>query len=212
MAAMTVARALPSFVLAFCLLAAMGLPAGLAEPQGGERVSKSLAGLLLVATPDLPDPHFAKSVIFVARHNEQGAFGIVVNKVLGRGPAGEILREFGVEEPDAVGDLSVHFGGPVGPYAAFVLHSTDYKDERTQVITPDLALTSDKQILSLIGQGKGPRQSLVAVGYAGWGPGQLENEIAHGSWYIAPPDVSILFSDDPDSEWSRAVKIGGLDL
>ena len=205
---MSVARALLSLVFAVCLMA----DTNPAPPTDGGRVGESLTGLLLVATPNLPDPHFAKSVVFIVRHNEQGAFGIVVNKVLGTGPAGEVLREFGVDEPDAVGDLKVFFGGPVGPYAAFVLHSTDYKDDSTHLVTPDLAIASDKAILSLIGQGKGPRRSLVAVGYAGWGPGQLENEIAQGSWYIAPPDESILFSDDVDSEWSRAVKIGGLDL
>jgi putative transcriptional regulator len=205
---MSVARALLSLVFAVCLMA----DTNPAAPTYGGRVGESLTGLLLVATPNLPDPHFAKSIVFIVRHNEQGAFGIVVNKVLGTGPAGEVLREFGVDEPDAVGDLRVYFGGPVGPYAAFVLHSTDYKDEQTHLVTPDLAITSDKEILSLIGQGKGPRRSLVAVGYAGWGPGQLESEIAQGSWYIAPPDESILFSDDVDSEWSRAVKIGGLDL
>ena len=112
---MSVARALLSLVFAVCLMA----DTNPAPPTDGGRVGESLTGLLLVATPNLPDPHFAKSVVFIVRHNEQGAFGIVVNKVLGTGPAGEVLREFGVDEPDAVGDLCAGAAGapPAAPSA-----------------------------------------------------------------------------------------------
>ncbi|MGB8276110.1 MAG: YqgE/AlgH family protein [Alphaproteobacteria bacterium] len=215
------ARVRPSApILALCALAALfGLFVGsglLAAPDPaeseGSRAGQSLAGRLLVAAPGMDDAHFKDTVILMVRHNDQGALGIIVNKVLGTYPAAEVLREFGSKDVEAAGKIRVHFGGPVGPFIAFVLHSTDYQDDKSQIVAPGIAVTSDKSILERIAKGEGPDRSVVAIGYAGWGPGQLENEIARGSWYIATADPSIVFSDDTESEWSRAVKIGGLDL
>lgn len=206
--------------LALCALAALfGLFAGSgllaapdpAEPEGS-RAGQSLAGHLLVAAPGMDDPHFEKTVIVMVRHNDQGALGIIVNKVLGTYPATQVLREFGSKDVEATGEIRVHFGGPVGPFIAFVLHSNDHQDDKSQIVAPGIAVTSDTGILERIAKGEGPDHSVVAIGYAGWGPGQLENEIARGSWYVATADPSIVFSDDTESEWSRAVKIGGLDL
>jgi putative transcriptional regulator len=171
-----------------------------------------LIGKLLVAAPSMDDPNFSKTVIFILDHNEHGALGIVVNHVLGTAPAAEVLKGLGIDGQDAVGRLKVFLGGPVEPAATFVLHSPDYSNSDTHSITSSVAVTGDSEILEAISKGKGPAHSLIALGYAGWGPGQLEAEMAHNAWYVAPADTSILFDDDIDGKWKRALATSGVDL
>jgi len=172
----------------------------------------NLTGKFLVAAPTMDDPNFSKTVIFILDHSEHGALGIVVNHVLGTAPAAEVLKGLGIDGEDASGRLKVFLGGPVEPAATFVLHSPDYSNSDTHTITSGVDVTGDTEILEAISKGKGPARSLIALGYAGWGPGQLESEMAHNAWYVAPADASILFDDDIDGKWKRALATSGVDL
>ena len=172
----------------------------------------NLTGKFLVAAPNMDDPNFSKTVIFILDHNEHGALGIVVNHVLGTAPAADILKGLGIDGEDAAGRLKVFLGGPVEPAATFVLHTPDYSNSDTHSITGGVDVTGDREILEAISKGKGPAHSLIALGYAGWGPGQLEAEMAHNAWYVAPADISILFDNDVDGKWKRALATSGVDL
>jgi putative transcriptional regulator len=160
----------------------------------------------------MDDPNFTKTVIFMVEHNERGALGIVLNRVLGAAPAAEVLRGLGVQSDGASGQIRVFLGGPVAPQAAFILHSTDYANPDTRKITDGIAVTGDVEILGAISRGEGPKKSLLSLGYAGWGPGQLESEIAHDAWYVAPADPGIVFGEDIEAKWKRALATSGVDL
>lgn len=168
--------------------------------------SDSLAGQLLVAAPDMPDPRFTETVIFMVRHDERGAFGLVVNRVLGSGSIAELLDAAGSDVEGVTGDITIHYGGPVEPEYGFVLHTADYADENTIKVDEHYALTADTRILRAIATEKGPRLSLFAFGYAGWGPGQLERELQGEGWYVAPSDEQIIFDKDLGTKWNRAMK------
>jgi putative transcriptional regulator len=197
------------------LVAAVALAAAPTAAGTTERAltgPENFTGKLLVAAPTMEDPHFEKTVIFVVEHSEEGALGIVVNRVLGSGPASEILEGLGVDANGATGQLRLYLGGPVSPQVAFVVHSPDYADSRSHAVTDHISVTSDAAILKAISRGKGPSKELIAIGYAGWGPGQLESEMARNTWYVAPADEAIIFSDDADSAWQRALAISGVEL
>jgi len=196
---------------AACVL--MTAPPVVAGPQDKPAADPgNLKGKLLVAAPTLEDPNFTKTVVFILEHDEHGALGIVVNRVLGTAPASEILKGLGVDGSSALGQLRLFLGGPVQPQVAFVVHSPDFSDSDTHNIADGLSVTSDSAILEAISKGKGPTKTLIAIGYSGWGPGQLEAEIAHDAWYVAPADTDIVFGDDIDSKWKRALAMSGTDL
>jgi putative transcriptional regulator len=172
-----------------------------------------LSGHLLVATPDLQDPNFDHTVVYIVQHDDSGAMGLVVNRVLGRGPIGELLEGFGLDaEVHGSAEIAVHYGGPVERGRGFILHSPDYKGADTVVLSDIVALTSSLDVLSAIAAGDGPRRSLFALGYAGWAPDQLENELAAGAWVVVDPDEALLFDDQIDSKWQRAFDRQGVDL
>jgi len=196
---------------AACVLVA-GLPSNAGSEQPAPPDPGNLTGKLLVAAPSMDDPNFTKTVIFMVEHNEHGALGIVINRVLGKAPAAEVLKGLGVDAKGASGQMRVFLGGPVEPLLAFVVHSTDYADADTRTIADGIAVTGDAQILEAISHGKGPHNSLLALGYAGWGPGQLESEMAHDAWYVAPADPEIVFGNDIDGKWKRALAVSGVDL
>jgi putative transcriptional regulator len=164
----------------------------------------SLAGQLLIATPAMLDPRFDQAVILMVRHDATGALGIVINKPAGERPLAALREALGEKDSGATGTIRLFAGGPVQPIAGFVLHSTDYHRPATIDIDGRVAMTSDLQILRDIAAGTGPMKSLVAFGYAGWGPGQLENELAHNVWYTAPADPGLVFDDDRDKLWEHA--------
>ncbi len=187
-------------------------PSGAGMKEGAHPDPQSLKGKLLVASPDMADPHFEKTVIIMVEHNEEGALGIVVNRVLGTGPAAEILEGLGIAANEATGELRLHLGGPVQPQVAFVVHSPDYADPESHAVTDRISVTSDAAILEAISHGKGPSKGLIAIGYSGWAPGQLESEMARDSWYVAPADEAIIFSEDTETAWQRALAISGVEL
>jgi len=181
--------------------------------RGPDLNTPFLTGQLLVASPQIGDPRFARTVIYMVSHDRSGALGLVVNKSYGSGPMSEFLKGFDLEAGTNVeGTIRLHYGGPVEPGAGFVLHSADYNGPGTRVVNERMALTSEMSVLKAIAEGHGPRQSLFALGYSGWGPGQLEGEIARGDWYSAPADEAVIFDDELDTKWDRASGSAGLKL
>ena len=191
-------------VLAATLLPAMAAVAGEAGPY--------LEGRLLVATPKLGDPRFQETVIYMVHHNRNGALGLVVNRSLGSGPMDKLLEGFGLDTEGTEGSIRIHYGGPVSPGTGFVLHSPDYHGPGTTRVPDGLAMTTQLNVLKAMAEGKGPRQSLFVLGYAGWGPGQLEGELARDDWLTAPADDNLIFSDDPDGVWDKAMAKAGIVL
>jgi putative transcriptional regulator len=185
-------------VLALLLIAA--LPTAAQTPS-----SVSLAGQLLVASPSMGDPRFDHTVILMVRHDKDGAFGIVVNRPLGERPLAALLEMLG-EKKDATvaGTARIFAGGPVQPEIGFIIHNPDYRRPETLDINGGAAVTSSRDILRDIGSGKGPNKSLIAFGYAGWGPGQLEGELARRDWVMAPGDPKLILDKDRDKVWGSA--------
>jgi putative transcriptional regulator len=164
----------------------------------------SLAGQLLIASPGMDDPRFDHTVILLMRHNPGGALGLVINRPLGDRPIASLLEMVGEADPSVSGTVQIFAGGPVQPRTGFVIHSTDYRRSDTIEIDAHVAVTSSTGVLRDMGSDKGPKKSLVAFGYAGWGPGQLENELAHGVWLTAPEEPALVFDEDRQKVWERA--------
>ena len=170
----------------------------------------SLTGQLLVAMPQMQDPRFARSVVYLCAHTEDaGAMGLVINKKIAALTLDELYTHLKLEPSRANRPRPVHFGGPVDPGRGFVLHSADYREDATLELTGDFAMTATLDILRAIGKGEGPRQCLLALGYAGWAPGQLDAEIQANGWLSVAADADLVFDDDLDGKWQRALaKIG----
>jgi putative transcriptional regulator len=170
----------------------------------------SLTGQLLVAMPQMQDPRFARSVVYLCAHSEEaGAMGLVINKTIDALTIDELYAHLKIEPAQANRPLPVHFGGPVDPGRGFVLHSADYREDGTLGIGDEFAMTATLDILRAMGKGEGPRQSLLALGYAGWAPGQLDAEIQANGWLSVAADADLVFEEADNSKWQRALaKIG----
>jgi putative transcriptional regulator len=164
----------------------------------------SLAGQLLIASPELRQPIFDHAVILLAKHTREGALGIIVNRPGKLLPIADLLAAFGADAGGVQGDIRIFIGGPVDPGIGFVVHSAEYQTSDTLDIDGRVALTIAPDVLRDIGLGKGPRKSLAAFGYAGWGPAQLDNEMAHGVWIAMPEDPALVFDDDRAKLWDEA--------
>ncbi len=171
-----------------------------------------LEGQLLIAMPAMADQRFARTLIYMCAHSPEGAMGLVVNKLMGSMTFPELLTQLGVEPPNSKADIRVHFGGPVEPGPGFVLHSRDYLRKGTLEITDNIALTATIDILKEIAVGGGPKRNLLALGYVGWGPGQLENEIQDNAWLNVDSSDDLLFDADLDTKWKRAMQKLGIDF
>lgn len=200
-----------AFALGLFVLPAMLLQAATPAPEAPVEKG-SLTGQLLIASPDIGDPRFAHTVIFLVRHNGDGAFGIVINRPVEERSLKSLLQAVGQDANGVEGSVRVFAGGPVETEIGFVLHSADYKRRETVEVDGRVALTSSPEILRDMGQGKGPEKSLVAFGYAGWGPGQLEGELARRDWFTAPADPALIFDEDRGRVWERAMARRTLDL
>jgi putative transcriptional regulator len=172
----------------------------------------SLAGELLIAAPSMADPRFVRTVILMVRHDRNGAFGIVINRPLGERPLKDLLQALGDKDAVAEGTVRVFHGGPVQPEVGFVIHSADYSRGNTLSIDSRVAMTSSREILHDIAARKGPAHSLVAFGYAGWAPGQLDGEMASRAWFTAADDTRLLFEEDRDKVYDEAMKRRTQDL
>ena len=168
-----------------------------------------LRGSLLVAMPALRGEAFAKSVIYVCTHSPQGAMGIVINQVAQEVKFKDLLAQLHLPHDAIKVDPVVHFGGPVESGRGFVLHSTDFVREDTIRLGNNIGITGTVDILRAISEGNGPQKSIFALGYAGWGPGQLDAEIQANSWLTVPADDELLFSGGLSAKWEKAMlKIG----
>jgi putative transcriptional regulator len=165
----------------------------------------SLAGQLLVATPTISDPRFAHVVILMVRHDQEGAFGIVVNRPIGEHSIATLLEATGGNDPNIEGRVQVFAGGPVQPELGFVLHSAEYRRSGTIDIDGKVAMTASREILRDIGHNQGPEKSLFAFGYTGWAPGQLEGELARQTWFTTPEEPKLIFDDDRNHLWDDAM-------
>lgn len=174
--------------------------------------SSTLVGQLLIAMPGMPDPRFAKTVIYICAHNAEGAMGLVVNRAFESLTFPDLLEQLGIDPSGlAQNRIHVHFGGPVETGRGFVLHSPDYQQDGTLIVADGVALTATVDILKAIAAGTGPRQHLLALGYAGWGPGQLESEIMANGWLHVAADDRLVFDQDLDSKWEQAIAKIGID-
>ncbi len=194
-----------AFSLAALLLCVVLLPGRAQAPQSALAQDSAVTGRLLVATERMRDPRFAETVIYIVEHNHDGAFGLIVNRPYAEGPISALLENFGLQHDDVFGIIAVHYGGPVDTGMAFILHSPEYIIEGTLVVDELAALTSTPEVLRDIGIGKGPRRSLLAFGYSGWGPGQLEGEVWRGDWLVIDADPEIVFGPNPAAKWRRAI-------
>ena len=169
-----------------------------------------LTGQILVAMPQMQDPRFKEAVIFMCGHDEQGAMGIVLNKLIEAVTLSDLLEQLEVNQTILTDDLEVHYGGPVEIGRGFVLHSSDYLGENSVEITNDIALSASTAVLNDVVQGQGPDHLLLALGYAGWSNGQLEAEIMQNGWLTLPADASIIFDSAPETLWRRTLKKMGI--
>jgi putative transcriptional regulator len=170
-----------------------------------------LTGMLLVAMPGMPDPRFSKSVVYVCAHSEDGAMGLVVNQAAGNVTFPAVMGQLGIEAGEGGDDTPVHVGGPVESSRGFVLHSADYVQDSTLVIDERFALTATIDILHAIAEGNGPNRRVLALGYAGWSAGQLDQEIQGNGWLVAPADPEIVFGRDNEAKWRSALRQIGVD-
>lgn len=169
----------------------------------------SLVGQLLVAMPGMSDPRFARTVIYMCAHSAEGAMGLVVNRALEQISLAELLQQLEIDATAVDDKVAVNFGGPVETGRGFVLHSPDYMREGTLVVTEGVSLTATVDILKAIASGSGPRRHLLALGYAGWGPGQLDSEILANGWLHVDADEELVFGAALDQKWGRAMaKLG----
>jgi putative transcriptional regulator len=167
--------------------------------------SDSLAGQLLIASTKMGDPRFRQTVILMIRHGKAGAFGITINRPVDDRPLAKLLEMLGEADVAAEGSTRIFAGGPVQPDAGFVIHSTDYTQQGTIEISGDLAVTTSPDILRAIGSKQGPQKVLVAFGYAGWSPGQLEAELARNDWLTTPADPALVFDEARERVWDEAM-------
>ena len=176
-----------------------------------EKDESYLSGQLLVAMPGLQDPRFAKTVIYLCAHNADGAMGLVVNREIDAISFPDLLEQLDIEPSGNVEPIRVHFGGPVESGRGFVLHSPDYVQDTTMVVDAEVALTATIDILKAIAGGSGPRRRLLALGSAGWGPGQLDTEIKANGWLHVAADADLVFGADLEGKWQRAMGKLGID-
>ena len=172
----------------------------------------SLKNQLLIAMPSLQDPNFARTVTYICEHGEHGAMGIVLNRPTDLRLA-DVLRHMQIDGGmGEAGEQIVYLGGPVEEERGFVLHTRSERWDSTLEIDEDISITSSRDILEAMAQGAGPRHTLVALGYAGWGAGQLERELLQNAWLSGPVDQSILFELPSDQRWEEAGRLLGVDV
>ncbi len=174
--------------------------------------SSCLKNHFLIALPSLQDPNFSRSVTYICEHTDDGAMGLTINRP---SPLGldDILQHMEIERTEQTPDeLPVFIGGPVQEDRGFLLHSPPTRWKSTLVVTDELAVTTSQDILQAIARGEGPEEVLVALGYAGWGPGQLEHELQQDSWLVAPASKEILFHTPVEQRWEAAAALAGVDL
>lgn len=172
-----------------------------------------LEGKLLIALPGMPDPRFEKTVIFICAHSEEGAMGLIINRPIEGLHFHELMQKLEVSVTRNTPDQPIYYGGPVQTGRGFVLHSGDYAaSDATLPVSDDISLTASLDILRAIAEGHGPERSLFALGYAGWGEGQIEDEIRGNGWVHCDADAALLFDTEADRIWSASLAKLGIDV
>lgn len=171
----------------------------------------SLTGQILIAMPAMADPRFSQSVIFICAHTPEGAMGIVLNQPLSKPGFAELLAQLGIKPLPPQREIRLAKGGPVDDNRGFVLHTPDWVTDGSLEVDGAYVLTANLDILKAIAEGGGPHEGFLALGYAGWGPGQLEAEILQNSWLNAPADKRIVFDAEHATKWQRALAILRID-
>jgi putative transcriptional regulator len=165
----------------------------------------SLVGQVLIASPAIGDPRFSHTVILMVRHSKDGAFGITLNRPLAEQSLAHLLELFGESDSSPEGKVQIFAGGPVQPAVCLVVHSADYHSSKTIAVNEFVAVTPCREVLGDIGRNVGPQKTLIAFGYAGWAPGQLEAEIARNDWATAAADADLVFDVDRNRIWDAAM-------
>ena len=171
----------------------------------------NLTGQIIVSMPSLEDERFYKTVIYICAHSSEGSMGIIINKKIDYDLYPDLLQQLGIDKPLNNKKLFIRYGGPVESGRGFVLHSDDMMRKETLNIDKGVALTSTAEFFDDLSKGKGPKNCILALGYAGWQPGQLEHEIMRNSWMSLSVDNSFLFDDEVSRKWSQAYKLMGID-
>lgn len=172
----------------------------------------SLTGQLLIAMPGMLDPRFAHSVVYLCAHSDEGAMGLIINKPVADLDLGDLLKQIDVPVTDDFATAAIHFGGPVEQARGFVLHTPDYESPVATLEVDDaISMTATVDVLEEIGAGRGPKRRLVALGYAGWGPGQLEAELGQNGWLTCPADADLIFGLPDVEKWEAALNALGVD-
>jgi putative transcriptional regulator len=184
------------------IVVAAGLVTTALTAQTPERAS--LAGQLLIASPTIGDPRFDRAVVLMVEHTQKGALGIIINLPGEERPLASLLEMLGEKNPTTAGKVRIFAGGPVQPTIGFVVHSAEYHRPGTIDIDGRVAMTSSREILLDIGNGRGPQKNIIAFGYAGWAGGQLESELERRAWYTAPADPQLIFDEDREKVWDLA--------
>jgi putative transcriptional regulator len=170
-----------------------------------------LTGQLLIALPQLQDSRFTRAVIFVCGHDEQGAMGLVLNKVIDTLTFDELLKQLNIKVKNKEPHVPIYYGGPVEMGRGFVLHSPDFLSEMSVKIDDNFALSATLDVIEAIADGKGPKQKILALGYAGWSPGQLEAEILANSWLQVKADPTLVFEVSRPDLWKKTMDKIGID-
>lgn len=174
-------------------------------------LNDGLSGRLLIATPSIGDPRFDRSVIVICAHSPEQAMGLVINKPLNDVRLPELLDQLDIEGAETAPDGPVLAGGPMEQDRGFVLHAPDYADgDATLTLPGNLAMTATREILMAMARNDGPSQAALALGYAGWGPGQLDHEIARNAWLVADLDAALVLDPQCDDKWERALALIGV--
>jgi putative transcriptional regulator len=175
-------------------------------------MSFDLTGQMLIATPAVGDPRFERSVIYICVHSPEGAFGLIVNRALPAPDLAEVLAQLRLTPQVQLPPTPVRAGGPVNTAQGFVLHSPDVRVvDATQDLAEGVSLTASTEILAAVVRGAGPARWFLALGYSGWGPGQLETEIARNAWLTAPAPPDLLFAQPGPYQWRAALALIGVD-
>lgn len=171
-----------------------------------------LEGKLLLAMPAMADPRFERSVIYLCSHNEDGAMGLVINHPIPNLTFESLLDQLEIDREERMPRIPVHSGGPVDTGRGFVLHSRDFVEETSVKLGEAVALTATVDILKALAGKDGPKHRIVILGYAGWGPGQLDHEIQQNAWLSVEPTADVLFDTPDDQKWPRAMASLGVDV
>tara|TARA_Y100000996_G_C22549829_1_gene653307 strand:+ start:2068 stop:2619 length:552 start_codon:yes stop_codon:yes gene_type:complete len=170
-----------------------------------------ITGQILVSMPSLQDERFHRTVIYICAHSEEGSMGIIINKKIDHDFYPGLLKQLGIENSVKDKKILIRYGGPVESERGFILHSDDFLHKESLFIDKGIALTSTLEFFDNLSLGKGPKHSILALGYAGWGEGQLEEEIKSNSWMITPIDSNFIFDEEVSSKWDKAYKLIGVD-